>query len=298
VKKLVFVTGAGRGIGRAIALRLVSEGYRVCGCARSVDQLKETQRAVGGRGEFRVSQVDVSKPEAVREWIEGELHEAGAVASAGASSHASVVPWGLVTAAGVYGPIGSFLENSWEQWRESVEINLYGTALAVKFFSQQLIVRGLGGRIVLLSGGGATKPLPNFSSYCASKAAVVRWGETMALELQAHHIFVNSVAPGAVNTKLTDDLIAAGPALAGQDMYERALKQKANTEATPDRASDLTAFLLSDRADGITGKLLAAMWDPWEEMEKNSPELRDPDVYTLRRTTPPAGAGAGGGVGS
>src|SRR4051812_16387211 len=104
MKKVVFVTGAGRGIGQAIALRLAKENYIVCGCSRTSSQLEETKKL--SEGKIRTSTVDVTDYSAVQKWIEREIKDTGGT------------PWGLVTAAGIYGPIGTFLENSWEAWKE------------------------------------------------------------------------------------------------------------------------------------------------------------------------------------
>lgn len=272
MKKLVFVTGAGRGIGQAIALHLIKQGYVVTGCSRTLTQLKETQKF--SEGKIRIAEVDVKNSSAIEKWMTSEI----------AATQAT--PWGLVTAAGIYGPIGNFLENSWDEWRQGIEINLYGTALALKSFARILIEQKHPGRIVLLSGGGATQPIPNFTSYCASKSAVVRLGETVAHELRAHRITVNSIAPGAVNTQLTDDLIKAGPEKAGKLMYEKALQQKQSGGADPSKAAALTSYLLSEQASGITGKLISAIWDPWETMHEKAEELSHNDVYTLKRVTP------------
>ena len=84
------------------------------------------------------------------------------------------------------------------------------------------------GKIILLSGGGATKPMPFLSAYAASKAALVRFGETLADEVRDAGIDVNAVAPGALNTRLLDEVLEAGPAAVGQAFYEQSLKQKAD----------------------------------------------------------------------
>jgi NAD(P)-dependent dehydrogenase (short-subunit alcohol dehydrogenase family) len=128
--------------------------------------------------------------------------------------------------------------------------------------------------------------LPHFSNYCASKAAVVRFGETIAHEFAPHQITVNSIAPGAVNTKLTEELLKAGPEKAGKNMYEKALQQKESGGTSPDKAADLTSYLLSDQASGITAKLLSAVWDPWPTLHLNTKTLSQSDTYTLRRVVP------------
>lgn len=270
-KKLIYVTGAGRGIGRAISIKLAQEGYLVTGCARSMDELEETKKLTHDK--MRIASVDVKDQSALKKWFESELAQA---------EKSEAIPWGLVTAAGIYGPIGPFIENSWENWKEGIDINLYGTALACRIFAQILIGKKLPGRIVLMSGGGATQPLPRFTNYCASKAAVVRFGETLAHELVEHHITVNSIAPGAVNTKLTDELIQAGPEKAGKIMYEKALKQKEEGGANPEKAGDLAAYFFSDKGANTTGRLISAIWDPWQNLNLDPKS----DIYTLRRITP------------
>ena len=272
MKKLIYVTGAGRGIGQAIAVKLSKDGYTVAGCSRTLSQLEQTKKL--SNNAVRIASVDVVDVKALQGWMDREEKETGAT------------PWGLVTAAGIYGPIGSFLENDWKAWTQGIEINLYGTALALKVFSKKLISNKTPGRVVLLSGGGATQPLPQFSNYGASKAAVVRFGETLALELLPHEITVNSIASGAVNTKLTDDLITAGPQKAGQAMYEKALQQKESGGTTPDKAAELTSYLMGDHSGKITGKLISAVWDPWAHLHDEAEALNKSDIYTLRRIVP------------
>lgn len=271
MKKLVYVTGAGRGIGRSIAIKLSQVGYLVAGCARSLNELNET-RALS-EDKVDIQTVDVKNPQAIEKWMSST------------PSRLTAEPYALVTAAGIYGPIGSFLENNWEHWVESVDVNLYGTAYAARVFAQQLIGKSKPGRIIMMSGGGATQPLPRFTSYCATKAAVVRFAETLAHELKPYHITVNSIAPGAVNTKLTEELIAAGPDKAGKEMYEKALKQKEEGGANPERAAELAAFLLEEKSSEVTGRLVSAIWDPWAQMDHWGNDFGKSDVFTLRRIT-------------
>jgi len=124
------------------------------------------------------------------------------------------------------------------------------------------------------------------SAYAASKAAVVRFTETLAVECAGADIDVNAVAPGAMNTRMLDQVLAAGPERIGEALYERVLQQKANGGAPPERAADLCVFLLSSRSDGIRGKLISAVWDPWETLAERRRELGETDVYTLRRIVP------------
>jgi NAD(P)-dependent dehydrogenase (short-subunit alcohol dehydrogenase family) len=165
-------------------------------------------------------------------------------------------------------------------------VNLYGTAYACQAFARELLKRKLPGRIALLSGGGATQPIENLTSYCASKAAVVRFGETLAQELRDHGITVNAIAPGAVNTAITETILEAGPEKAGKGLYERTLKQKQSGGTTPDKAAGLASYLMSEQSERVTGRLISAVWDDWATLHENRQILDSKDYYTLRRSVP------------
>jgi 3-oxoacyl-[acyl-carrier protein] reductase len=142
------------------------------------------------------------------------------------------------------------------------------------------------GKIINLSGGGATAPLPRLSAYAASKAAVVRLTETLAHELRDDGVFVNAIAPGALNTRLLDEVLAAGPQQVGEEFYRKSLEQK-NRGGTPlERGAALAVFLASTDSDGISGRLLSAAWDDWQQLPRYRDELARSDIYTLRRITP------------
>ncbi|HXJ76518.1 MAG TPA: SDR family oxidoreductase, partial [Candidatus Dormibacteraeota bacterium] len=142
------------------------------------------------------------------------------------------------------------------------------------------------GKIIVLSGGGATNPLPNISAYAASKAAVVRLMETLAEELKTSGIDVNAIAPGALATRFVDDVLAAGPAKVGAAFYEKN-KQWKEKGATPlELGASLAVYLASPESDGITGKLLSAQWDPWRTLQLHRDELARSDIYCLRRIVP------------
>jgi NAD(P)-dependent dehydrogenase (short-subunit alcohol dehydrogenase family) len=138
----------------------------------------------------------------------------------------------------------------------------------------------------LHAGGGATNPLPGISAYAASKAAIVRFAETLAEETREYRIDVNAIAPGALNTRMLDEALAAGPDKVGRGFYERALKQKERGGAPLDKGAQLAVFLGSAASDGITGKLISAVWDPWETLPEHLDDLQHTDIYTLRRIVP------------
>jgi NAD(P)-dependent dehydrogenase (short-subunit alcohol dehydrogenase family) len=172
-----------------------------------------------------------------------------------------------------------------DQWIATVRVNLIGTMLVCRALLPHFRRMGYG-KIVNFSGGGATSPRPQFSAYAASKAAVVRFTENLAEELDETGIYVNAVAPGAVNTRMLDEVLEAGPQKVGRTAYEDALKQRASGGSPIERAAQLCVMLLAGESDGVTGRLISAVWDPWESLPERKVALMGSDVYTLRRIVP------------
>jgi NAD(P)-dependent dehydrogenase (short-subunit alcohol dehydrogenase family) len=191
----------------------------------------------------------------------------------------------LVNNAGVTGPAGPVESVDWSEWLRTLEINLLGAVLLCRQVLPHFKARGYG-KIVQLSGGGATNPLPMLSAYAASKAAVIRFMETLAQETRQYGIDVNAIAPGALNTRMLEDFIAAGAERIGQAFHERSLQQKKDGGVPLEKGAALAVFLGSAASDGITGKLLSAVWDPWQSLPARIEDLRTTDVYTLRRIVP------------
>jgi 3-oxoacyl-[acyl-carrier protein] reductase len=272
--KTAVVTGASQGLGYAIAKRFAEEGAKVCICARNSQEIAQAASGIG-------------------QSTGTEVVSAGADISCEADVHRFVNLVGerfrgldvLVCNAGVYGPKGPIDEVDWEQWMRAVSINLMGTVLCCRAFLP-LLRRSKRGKIVLLSGGGATKPLPFLSAYAASKAAVVRFGETLAEEVRDSGIDVNSVAPGALNTRLLEEVIAVGPEKVGKAFFEASLRQKESGGTPLEKGAEVCVYLASGAADGLTGKLISAVWDPWAQFDGHRSELDGSDIYTLRRIVP------------
>jgi 3-oxoacyl-[acyl-carrier protein] reductase len=272
----VLITGASHGFGKAVAEACVVAGADVFLCARGTQELEQTAAELATRG---------SDGQQVL-WHTADVSDAGEVARLIAEAEARLPQFtGLVNNAGVYGPKGRFEETDWEQWVRAIEINLFGTALPCRAVIPIFRRRGYG-KIVNLSGGGATAPLPFISAYAASKAAVVRFTETLAHETADAGIDINAVAPGALNTRLLDEVLAAGPEKVGHSFYEKALQQKSSGGAPLENGSALCVYLLSETSDGITGRLLSALWDPWSELQERAEALQSSDIYTLRRIVP------------
>jgi NAD(P)-dependent dehydrogenase (short-subunit alcohol dehydrogenase family) len=273
--RVALITGANRGLGLEIARSFVAAGASVMLCARDSAEMNRTGAELAtaaGEGQLvRWQAADVTKRLQMDSLVKQAIDELGGL-------HV------LVNNAGVYGPFGTIDEVEWEEWVKALEINLYGSVIPVRAVLPHFKAQRCG-KILQLSGGGATNPLPRISAYAASKAAIVRFAETVAEECREYGIDVNSIAPGALNTRLLDDVLAAGPERVGAEFFARALQQKELGGVPPARGAELAVFLASAASDGITGKLISAIWDDWAAWPEHLDDLRGSDAYTLRRIT-------------
>ena len=271
--KVAIVTGANQGLGLSIAKKYVLAGADVMLCARNAALLNEVEAdflKITEPGQKVIAMaMDVSVEAEVQALVKETLGRLG-------GCHI------LVNNAGIYGPKGEIESVDWAEWVKTIEINVFGSILMCRALLPHFKAQGYG-KVIQLSGGGATNPLPRISAYATSKAAIVRFAETLAEEVRGTGIDVNAVAPGALNTRMLDEVLEAGPKKVGQAFYDRALKQKESGGAPLDRGADLALFLASAESDGITGKLISAVWDDWEHWPEHLADLSSSDVYTLRR---------------
>jgi NAD(P)-dependent dehydrogenase (short-subunit alcohol dehydrogenase family) len=273
--RVAIISGASQGLGFEIAKQFLADGARVAICARDRMQLEKAIVALQANAEQRHvfgMVANVTDPNQLQALVQETLSRFGKIDI-------------LVANAGVYGTKGAIEEVDWEEWSQAIDINLKGTVLQCRAVLPLMKAVNYG-KIIILSGGGATKPLPNLSAYAASKAGVVRFAETLAEEVKAYHIDVNTVAPGALNTRLLDEILAAGPEKVGKAFYEQSLKQQQNGGTSLTVGAALCSFLASAESDGITGRLLSAVWDPWQQLPHKMQQLKNSDIYTLRRITP------------
>jgi 3-oxoacyl-[acyl-carrier protein] reductase len=273
--RAAIVTGASVGLGAAIADRFAAEGASLMICARSRADLNKQQ-----------SYLSKAYPDVV---VHAEVTDIAKQADVDRLFDAAAKKLGkvdiLVNNAGIYGPMGPIDQIDWAEWEQAIAINLLGavycTRKAVQMFKPNRY-----GKIINLSGGGATNPLPGISSYAASKAALVRFTETVALEVADDKIDVNAVAPGALMTRLTDELLAAGPEKVGATLFGRMAKLKEEGGTPLSVGADLCVYLASAESDGVTGRLISGPWDPWPFTDEVKRDIAGSDIYTIRRIVP------------
>ena len=263
--KVCVITGAGRGIGETIAVEFARQGATLVLCSRTREEVERVAALTEVASSTAIAlRVDVSELGQVSTMITEAVSRFGRIDV-------------LVNNAGVYGPIGPLWENDPVLWRETIATNLFG-AVHCTWAVVPHMISSHGGKIVNLAGGGEGA-FPRFSAYACSKSAIVRLTETLAEELKDHNIQVNAIAPGPVNTRLLDQVLAAGEK-AGTH-YHNAKRQKVSGGVPPERAAKLAAYLASDDSNGLTGRLLSAVWDNWESLDTG--RVANTSLYQVRR---------------
>jgi len=271
--RTIVVTGGSMGIGFACAKECVQEGAAVVICARGEAELASATEHLEDMPGARILSVraDVSNQEDVCRVLDSALEFGGLD--------------GVINAAGIYGPIGPVTKVDPEQWFDAIRINLFGTFLVARESARIMQERRTHGSIVLMSGGGAATPFPNYTSYACGKVGVVRLAETMAQEVMEFGIRINTVAPGFVITRFHYQTLAAGEELAGA--FVETTRQKITEGGVhPSVAARTCAFLLSDKSAGITGRFVAAPYDGWDKWPEHLDSIVNSDLFTLRRIVP------------
>ena len=268
----VIITGANSGLGLRLALILIQKNYELVLCSRKLTNIKKVLKKNKDIDYKKIHFVesDISKKkdiDKIKKILKNKLNNNVDV---------------LVNNASIIGPIGNFSENKIDDWVKTINTNLIGsvmmTQLVIPFF--KLKNRG---KIIQIAGGGASGPFPNFSSYATSKVGIVRFMETISKELEKNNIDVNCVAPGFLNTNMQKKVIKAGSKKVGSNYYKKVSKNIEDKNNDFNKPINLIEFLISNKSNGITGKLISAVWDNWQIFPKNKIKLKKTDVFTLRR---------------
>lgn len=266
--KQALLTGASRGLGQAIAKRLCADGAGLILTARDQAGLRKLADSLGAEDRVQVFAADLGNAPDIERLLDFCLGKQSVQI--------------VVNNAAIQGPIGAFTSADFARWQAVFQVNLFAPARICQRLIPSMVRQGWG-KIINLSGGGAASPRPDFSAYGASKGALVRLSETLAQEYAGSGIDINCLAPGAMNTQMLQEVLAAGNS---SREFEKAQRQLAGGGASLDQAAEAAAFLASPASDGISGRLIAAMWDDWRNLPRHRQELSESDIYTLRRIVP------------
>lgn len=267
--KVAVIVGASGAIGGAIAEEFAREGAEVVLGSRSknIDDLVERIASTGSR--YCQATIDVTDALQVERALNKLNRDFGQISI-------------LVNASGVYGPIGPVELNDPVAWGSAVQANIVG-AFNLVHAAVPIMLKNGGGRIIHFSGGGGAYGRPYFSSYSTCKAAIVRFTESIALELMDRNIYVNVIAPGPVKSALWEELRAAG-SNAGTDAQDELRKMDTEGGVPAQRAARL-AVLLGGTELPISGRLISAVWDDWEHLDTYIDALLETDAWKLRRVS-------------
>ncbi len=276
LNKNAIITGASRGLGREIAKEFVKAGANIVICARNkkeINKVRTELRPFCKKNQIIIAAAtDISSEKAAKKLIDNSIAKLGSIQI-------------VVNNAGITGAINTIESVDCNEWKKAIEVNLYGPLYIMHHLLPHFKKQKYG-KILNISGGGATAPLRGLSAYAASKTALARLTETIALEVAQYNIDCNSIAPGALNTQMLDQIVSAGPNILGKEYYGKMLENQKKTTDSFGPAIQLCVFLASEKSDGISGKIISAIWDSWQTFPQNRNQIMNSDVFTLRRITP------------
>jgi len=274
-KKSVLITGASSGIGFEISKQFLYHGADLIICSSNLSKIKKAYKKLSliknkNQKIFHM-RVDISSKQQIKKLIRQTIKKFKKIDI-------------LINNAGIYGPKGSSETLNWNEWKNTLDINLLGsiymTNKIIPHFKKKRY-----GKIIQISGGGAASAFPFFSPYSVSKVGIVRFIENISIELKKYNIYANSIAPGPVNTRMLDQVLKAGPKKVGKNFFQKSIKQKKQGGTDINKVLNLIEFLAHKKSDKISGKLISALWDNWKVFPKNKRILNSSDIGNLRRIT-------------
>ena len=271
--QVAIITGAGRGIGRAIALAYAREGARLALAARSDSELEEVVGEVSALGAEAIAvRTDVTSQIATERLARRAVERFGRIDV-------------LVNNAGISGPVGPLQGNDIAEWVDTINVNLTGTFLVCRAVVPVMLEQG-GGRIINLSGAGVANAWSNMSAYCASKAAVVRMTEVLAQELEDKGITVNALGPGSVHTSMWEKMTEQAADAGAEFIHQLGQRVLSGGGASIEECAELAVWLASGESGALTGRIISAAADDFRNLAPMIPEIMAGDAYTLRVVKP------------
>ena len=268
--KVALITGGGRGIGQAIARSYAAEGAKLTLAARTDSELQETASAIRDQCGSEVITVitDVTDRAQVENAVAQTLDHYGVIDV-------------MVNNAGNTGQIGPLWTLDPDRWANTIAVHILGTYYGCRAAIPPMLERGYG-RIVNMSGVGG----PNDTSYDAAKTAIVNMTENLSVELAGSGITVNAISPGSIHTRMWEEVRDMAYDAGDMEMYEKGVQVTSGGGASIERAAELAVMLGSDQCGNLSGRLIRANLDTFEDIPANADAIMASDAYLLRRVNP------------
>ena len=263
--RVALITGAGRGIGRAIALAYAREGANLTLAARTRSEIEETARQVEALGAATcVIPTDVTQQDHVAQMVQQTLERFSTIDI-------------LVNNAGLAGPVGPLQDNDVDYWTQTIQVNVIGVFLCCRQVLPVMVSRN-SGKIINLYGGRGR----HTSSYAASKVAVADLTETLAAELEGKNVQVNALNPGSIHTSMWEETRDAAKAAGDLELFELGQRVTSGGGASMERVVELAVILASGECDGLSGRVIQAVTEDFSTLPQRVPEIMASDTGTLR----------------
>jgi NAD(P)-dependent dehydrogenase (short-subunit alcohol dehydrogenase family) len=275
-ERTVVITGASRGLGAQLAKDFFKQGTRLILIARNSAKLQTLTQNLQQQYPSMTQHITT---------IACDLADPTQVSALAAQLRTYQRIDVLINNAAIQGLPGPCWESDWSDWQTVIQVNLLAPVALCRAIVPMMLNQGYG-RVINIAGGGATNVRPNFSAYAVAKTGLVRFTENLASELNQPSILVNCVSPGVMNTDMLAEFLHFEQQQVGALEYQKIAAQAKTGDQTLSRASQLCLWLASAKADGITGKLISAVWDPWPQLDAHVTALQASDIYTLRRIMP------------
>lgn len=268
--RVVLITGGGRGIGQAIAHAAAAEGARLVLSARTDAELQATANSIRSQygGEVATVVADVTDRSQVEQAVAVTLERCGRIDA-------------LVNNAGNAGQVGPLWTLDPERWAYTISVHILGTFYGCRAAIPAMLTQG-GGRIVNMAGVGG----PNDTSYDAAKTAIVNMTENLAAELAGTGVTVNAISPGSIHTRMWEEVRDMALAAGDLELYEKGVTVTSGGGASLERAAELAVLLASDDCGALSGRLIRANQDAFEDIPARINEIMASDAYLLRRVEP------------